>query len=147
MSRGRQDELGIVVIIKLLTMKKFSLVSNENIRKHLANTSPAKITHSFSKSRRFLDPNPEYPDRHSDAKRPITAAQPHFPNVTAALVSAAGPISPRVQLSLLLHLLTASLPSLINSVKRTPSESAARNLPNATTFTTFARLMSLAQAL
>lgn len=39
--------------------KKISLVSNEDIRKHLANNSPAKITHSFSKSRRFLEPNPE----------------------------------------------------------------------------------------
>ena len=44
---------------KIIVMKKFSLVCNEDIRKHLANTSPAKITHSFSKSRRFLDANPE----------------------------------------------------------------------------------------
>lgn len=41
-------------------MKKFSLVNNETIRRHLANTSPAKVVHSFSKSRRFDKPNPEY---------------------------------------------------------------------------------------
>lgn len=34
--------------------KKISLVSDEDIRKHLANNSPAKITHSFSRSKRFL---------------------------------------------------------------------------------------------
>jgi len=45
---------------KIIVMKKFSLVSNEEIRKHLANTSSAKISHSFSKSRRFLEHNPEY---------------------------------------------------------------------------------------
>ncbi len=41
-------------------MKKFSLATNEQIRKHLANSSPAKITHAFPKSRRFGNPNPEY---------------------------------------------------------------------------------------
>jgi len=39
-------------------MKKISLVDNEKIRKHLANNSPAKITHAFPKSRRFSNPNP-----------------------------------------------------------------------------------------
>jgi hypothetical protein len=41
-------------------MKKFSLVSNESVRKHLANTSPAKITNAFAKSPRFMRANPEY---------------------------------------------------------------------------------------
>lgn len=50
-------------------MKKFSLISNENIRKHLANTSPAKITHSFSKSKRFLEVNPEYCYIYLDASK------------------------------------------------------------------------------
>lgn len=63
-ARGRQGgskwENVWIVYNKIIVMKKFSLVSNEDIRKHLANTSPAKVTHSFSKSRRFLDPNPEY---------------------------------------------------------------------------------------
>jgi hypothetical protein len=40
-------------------MKKFSIVSPDEIRKHLANKSKSKVTHIFSKSKRFLDPNPE----------------------------------------------------------------------------------------
>lgn len=37
-----------------------SLVPAEAVRKHPANTSPSKIINQFSKSKRFLDPNPEY---------------------------------------------------------------------------------------
>jgi len=41
-------------------MKKFSLLPNEKVRKHLANTSPAKFICAFAKSPRFMRANPEY---------------------------------------------------------------------------------------
>ena len=127
-------------------MKKFSLITNENIRKHLANNSPAKITHSFSKSRRFLDPNPEYPHCHTDAKRPTMVALLRSPNATAASASAAGQISPRAPSSpppllpiLLLH-------SSISSARPTASASVAKNLQKEITSTTSARHAFLDQA-
>lgn len=49
-----------------------SIVSAELIRNHLANTSPTKIAHVFSKSKRFLSPNPEYRMFHADASRLFT---------------------------------------------------------------------------
>lgn len=49
-----------------------SIVSAELIRNHLANTSPTKIAHVFSKSKRFLSPNPEYHKFHIDAGRLFT---------------------------------------------------------------------------
>ena len=39
-------------------MTHISTVNPEIIRKHLANNSPAKITHAFPKSKRFPEPNP-----------------------------------------------------------------------------------------
>lgn len=36
-----------------------SLLSLDSIRNHLANHSPSKMVHAFSKSKRFSSPNPE----------------------------------------------------------------------------------------
>lgn len=59
-----------VLANKIIVMKKrISLVDNDKIRNHLANNSPAKIVHSFSKSKRFLDPNPEYLLHHPDVRQ------------------------------------------------------------------------------
>ena len=55
-------------------MKKFSLVNNEAIRKHLANTSSAKVTHAFPKAQRFGATNPEYILSHLDANKLFTVA-------------------------------------------------------------------------
>ena len=41
-------------------MSKISTVNHDIIRKHPANNSPAKIAYQFSKTKRFLDMNPEY---------------------------------------------------------------------------------------
>jgi hypothetical protein len=84
-------------------MKKFSLLTNDQIRKHLANTSPAKVTHSFSKTRRFFNSNPEYLTPHPDAKRPSMAALPLFPTATAASDSANAQISRIIPSYLLDH--------------------------------------------
>lgn len=44
-----------------------SLISPDKIRNHLGNHSPSKITHAFTKSKRFITANPEYrsPDHRS----------------------------------------------------------------------------------
>lgn len=42
-------------------MNKISLVSPEDVQKHLANNSPSKVSFRFSKSKRFKDNNPECP--------------------------------------------------------------------------------------
>ncbi len=49
-----------------------SIISPDNIRNHLANNSPSKVAHAFSKGKRFKSPNPEYPISHPDAKWPST---------------------------------------------------------------------------
>ncbi len=41
-------------------MQNISVISSDTIRNHLANHSPSKIAHQFSKTKRFADPNPEY---------------------------------------------------------------------------------------
>ena len=41
-------------------MKAYSTIDPDTIRNHLANHSPAKIAHQFSKTKRFPDINPEY---------------------------------------------------------------------------------------
>ena len=120
-------------------MKKISLVSNENIRKHLANTSPAKITHSFSKSRRFLDPNPEYPFDNPDANRPTTVALLHSPNVTVASALVIAPISPRAPSSHQPRPPTALHHSSTNWVKPTASVSVAKSRQKGTISTTSAK--------
>lgn len=77
-------------------MKKFSLIDNDKIRKHLANTSPAKITHAFPKSKRFSNPNPEYRMEHLDARKHSTIQRnPPYRRGTAALASVKGQTSPR----------------------------------------------------
>lgn len=40
-------------------MKTYSTIDPDSIRKHLANNSPTKIAHQFSKTKRFPDINPE----------------------------------------------------------------------------------------
>lgn len=47
-----------------------SIISPDNIRNHLANNSPSKVAHTFSKTKRFNSPNPEYHTPHSDARWP-----------------------------------------------------------------------------
>lgn len=47
-----------------------SIISPDNIRNHLANKSPSKVAHAFSKTKRFKSPNPEYHTPHADAKWP-----------------------------------------------------------------------------
>lgn len=42
-------------------MNKISLVSHEEVQRHPNNNSPAKISFRFSKTKRFLDNNPECP--------------------------------------------------------------------------------------
>lgn len=46
---------------KFNSMSKISLVPHEDVQKHLANNSPAKVSFRFSKSKRFKDNNPECP--------------------------------------------------------------------------------------
>ena len=41
-------------------MKNLSTISYETVRKHQTNNSPSKVSHQFSKTSRFKDPNPEY---------------------------------------------------------------------------------------
>jgi hypothetical protein len=53
-------------------MQAFSLLSPDAIRNQLTNNSPSKVAHAFTKSKRFLSPNPEYPSFNKDAKWPIT---------------------------------------------------------------------------
>ena len=74
-------------------MKKFSLLSNEQIRKHLANTSPAKVTHSFSKSKRFTKKDPQFDIIYSGARKPSTAVLLPSQTDPVALVSANDQIS------------------------------------------------------
>jgi hypothetical protein len=49
-------------------MQAFSLLSPDAIRNQLTNNSPTKVAHAFTKSKRFLSPNPEYPYFNSDVK-------------------------------------------------------------------------------
>ena len=42
-------------------MSKISMVPHQDVQKHLANNSPAKVSFRFSKSKRFKDNNPECP--------------------------------------------------------------------------------------
>lgn len=42
-------------------MNKISLVSHEEVQRHPTNNSPAKISFRFSKTKRFIDNNPECP--------------------------------------------------------------------------------------
>lgn len=53
-------------------MQAFSLLSPEAIRNQLTNNSPSKVTHAFTKSKRFLSPNPEYKYINIDARWHIT---------------------------------------------------------------------------
>ena len=72
-------------------MKKFSLITNDAVRNHLANKSPAKVTHAFPRSKRFGNANPEYIQIDPDAKRPSTIhlpPSPLSPSAKVALVSA-----------------------------------------------------------
>lgn len=48
---------------------KISIVPPDTIRRHLANTSKSKFACSFSKGKRFTNPNPEYSIYYSDANK------------------------------------------------------------------------------
>lgn len=72
-------------------MKKFSLITNDAVRNHLANKSPAKVTHAFPRSKRFGNANPEYIQIYQDAKKPSTIhllPSPLFPSGRVALALA-----------------------------------------------------------
>jgi hypothetical protein len=110
-------------------MKKFSLIDNDKIRKHLANTSPAKVTHAFPKSRRFSNPNPEYRmskldvRRHSTIRRNLLCRRG-----IAALDLAKGQTSPRTvsfrrdlpPTDKLRHLRSLGKPTVFQSAVRRP---------------------------
>jgi len=66
-------------------MKRFSLVDNEAIRKHLANRSTSKMAHAFSKSQRFLPATPEYQQTYTDANKLLIVIVRHSTNDEVAL--------------------------------------------------------------
>ena len=79
-------------------MKKFSLITNDAVRSHLANNSPAKVTHAFPKAKRFGNKNPEYPRVYSDVNKLTTVRNLHYPpyrNARVALDLVKDLISPR----------------------------------------------------
>ena len=85
-----------------LEMKKFSLLTNEQVRKHLANTSTAKVTHVFPKAKRFSNPNPEYVCFDIGVKKPAIWDRPHlFPRDEVASVLGKGLILLRTRSFLL----------------------------------------------
>ena len=76
---------------------KVSLVSPDAIRNHLANTSPAKISHSFTRSRRFSPANPEYPSIDPGARRHATTTPAPSPKSRPPSATASAPTSPSPQ--------------------------------------------------
>lgn len=47
-----------LIKLSIEEMQKISLISPEKIRNHLANSSPSRFVHSFSRSKRFASANP-----------------------------------------------------------------------------------------
>jgi hypothetical protein len=117
-------------------MDKMSLLSPENIRNHLANNSPSKVAHAFSKGKRFKSPNPEYNPPHAGAKWPSIATIRANPR-------GRGPPSAREKDMILpktwqKHPLpppTLHARSSPDSIALLPSESAENNLQNSPIFT------------
>ena len=113
-------------------MKKFSLLSNDAVRNHLANKSPAKVTHAFPRSKRFGKDNPEYTIIYPDVKRPSTIHLPPsllFPSARVVSASAKNLTSPSTPSSL------QDLPdisievSLIKWVRHTVFQSEGKRVP------------------
>ena len=73
----------------------FSITPSDNIRKHPANNSTSKEIHMFSKTSRFLSPNPEYPFCYLDVLKLSTPSTASFPTEKPPLAMAKSLTSPR----------------------------------------------------